>query len=129
MKKNKLEQVGSYDEETLMELETFLDEETGKLGINPMYQIVPNPEGGGDGSVYLSEDIKKFLIEQDHDCTMSPEDGCTYCWRLQQLGLLPDVDEDYFEDLDKDYCDLGGHYDAEARMEASEGLEDEGGER
>lgn len=28
----------------------------------------------------------------EHDCTASPEDGCSTCFELQNLGLLPDPD-------------------------------------
>lgn len=55
--------------------------------------------------LYINDDYAKYLRELDHDCTISPEDGCSFCSKLQELGILPDFDgfdyQFYGEDEDK----------------------------
>jgi hypothetical protein len=41
-------------------------------------------------------------IFDDHDCTASPEDGCSVCYLGQQLGCLPDFDEDAYSNQQLD---------------------------
>lgn len=43
----------------------------------------------------LTEEEKKNLLEVDHGCTASAEDGCIYCSMLLDLGLIQDYDPDY----------------------------------
>ena len=88
-----MEKVGFYNEKTLMELTTFLEEIFAGIE-EESYQIVPHPEGGGDGWVYLSDTAIGYLkTHNDHECTATPEDGCSFCYMLQLLGLLPDYEE------------------------------------
>jgi hypothetical protein len=80
--------VGFYDEKTLMELETFLEEIFSGIE-EESYLIVSHPEGGG--WVHLSDVAIGYLkTHNDHECTATPEDGCDFCYKLQLLHILPD---------------------------------------
>jgi hypothetical protein len=48
-------------------------------------------------AVWIAEGLVEVLQTFDHDCTASPEDGCSFCFMLMDLGLKPDYPD--FEDL------------------------------
>jgi hypothetical protein len=55
-----MEKIGFYCEEILMEITTFLEDVFAGME-KESYEIVPHPDGGGDGWVYLSEMALNFL--------------------------------------------------------------------
>jgi len=85
-----MKKVGTYDNETLTTLDNFL------AGIfagieDESYLMVFNTVPDGKGSVYLSDKAIGYLkTHDDHDCTATSEDGCSFCYMLQLLHILPD---------------------------------------
>lgn len=47
----------------------------GELGV---YQII------------IDDKLVKFMKNYDHDCKATPEDGCSFCSMLLDLGLIED---------------------------------------
>lgn len=50
------------------------------------------------GVEYIELTTNKMLSKLDldelveHECTSGPEDGCDYCTKLHELGLIPDYE-------------------------------------
>ena len=78
-------------EAELGEVEVFLEENFAGIE-EESFSVVPHPEGGGDGWVYLSDTAIGFLKTLEHDCKNSGDDGCETCYMLQILGVIPEGD-------------------------------------
>lgn len=77
----------------LGEVETFLDDMLH--GCELPYQIRKNPDG--TVTIDLHEQVADFLKTYDHDCKLTPEDGCSYCGLLQEIGLSPEHEPEFDE--------------------------------
>jgi hypothetical protein len=47
----------------------------------------------------LDNDFAEFAKDAEHGCTASPDDGCSFCYFLQELGILPSYDDYESEEL------------------------------
>jgi len=62
------------------------------------YKIARTADGAYEFDI--EDDFAGHMKEFDHDCRASSgEDGCGFCYFLQELGLLPD-DRDYDPNTD-----------------------------
>lgn len=89
-----MNKIGFYKEPEIMEITTFLEEVFAGIE-SESYDIVPHPEGDGSAWIYLSDKAIGYLkTHNDHDCTATSEDGCSFCYMLQLLHILPDGEYD-----------------------------------
>ena len=74
----------AYKRGTIHQLKPFFEQ--GLVTITELENIAKNS-------------ARQFVL--DHDCTASPEDGCSTCYELQNLGLIEDFDPlDFIDETD-----------------------------
>lgn len=73
----------------------------------------------GSAEITLTDEAMRLLVTQDHGCTAGPEDGCSYCYYLDELDLptsgyyeLKDTDDGQYRDEgNADDLGIGGDHD------------------
>lgn len=75
--------------------QNFLEEAYDEYkGCTDFYEERPFAVIQTDGGyeIILDKDFSDYLVAFDHSCTASPEDGCSFCYMLMELGLIEDRD-------------------------------------
>jgi hypothetical protein len=102
-------------------LDSLWEEYNGKTGEQP-FSITKLETGG---YVFdLDEEFEEFAKDTDHDCRTPQGQGCSFCYFLQEIGVLPDYD--YYPD-DRDDVepeDEGGHPNSEYLAGKAEEIRD-----
>lgn len=75
-----------------------------------LYEMIPVDQEFDVYEIEINDSFAGFMKTFDHDCCAGPEDGCSTCYYLMDLGIIQDIDPlDFLDETDNWNDELRDH--------------------